>query len=329
MKANILFLFTLLLLGSCDKPLRYIETSGRLHTPYKIRYQYTEPLDDEIHAELKRYYHALNPFDSLSIISQVNRNKDIEVDTLFAKVFRKAMEVSAKTNGIYDITSAPLINLWGFGFSKMDSVTPRMIDSVRTFVGYKKIRLEGRRIIKDDPRIMLNCSSIGDGCSCEVIARLLESKGIQNYMVDIGGEFTTKGVNERGKCWHLGINKPVDDSMGINQEIEEVVQLCGRFGLATSGDYRNFYIKDGKKYAHTINPLTGYPAAQPVGSVTVIASDCMTADAYATAFTAMGREETRKIKEQLPDIEYMFIYSDENGKFQTDYSPGFSQYLQK
>ena len=117
--------------------------------------------------------------------------------------------------------------------------------------------------------------------------------------------------------------------MGINQEIEEVVQLCGRFGLATSGDYRNFYIKDGKKYAHTINPLTGYPAAQPVGSVTVIASDCMAADAYATAFMAMGREETRKIKEQLPDIEYMFIYSDENGKFQTDYSPGFSQYLQK
>ncbi len=329
MKTNLLIFLSLLLLSSCTTQPQYIETAGRLHTPYRILYQYTEPLDDEIHAELKRYYHSLNPFDSLSIISQVNRNKGVEVDTLFAEVFRKAREVSARTDGMYDITCAPLINLWGFGFSKMDSVTPQMIDSIRSFVGYQKVRLEGRHIIKDDPRLLLNCSSMGDGCSCEVIARLLESKGIRNYMIDIGGEFVTKGVNAKGQCWHLGIAKPVDDPMGVNQETEVIVQLCGRLGLATSGDYRNFYIKDGKKYAHTINPLTGYPAAQPVGSVTIIAPDCMYADAYATAFMAMGRDEARRIKEQLPDIEYMFIYMDEDGNYQTDCSAGFDRYLLK
>ena len=184
MKTNLLIFLSLLLLGSCTTQPQYIETNGQLHTPYRILYQYTESLDGEIHAELKRYYHSLNPFDSLSIISQVNRNKEVEVDTLFAEVFRKAREVSSRTDGMYDITCAPLINLWGFGFSKMDSVTPQMIDSIRSFVGYQKVRLEGRHIIKDDPRLLLNCSSMGDGCSCEVIARLLESKGIPTHFVE-------------------------------------------------------------------------------------------------------------------------------------------------
>lgn len=237
------------------------------------------------------------------------------------------MEVSGQTNGIYDITCAPFINLWGFGFSKSDSVTPAMIDSIRPFVGYQKVRLEGRKVIKDDPRLLLNCSSLGDGCCCEVIARLFDSKGIENYLIDIGGETTAKGVNPRGECWRVGITKPSDDPMGTNQEVQEIVRLCGRHGLATSGDYRNFYIKDGKKYAHTIDPRTGSPAGQPILSATVIAADCMTADAYATAFMAMGREEARKIQQQHPELEYMFIYADENGDYRTDYTEGFKQYL--
>lgn len=317
----------ILLLNSCKQPKQYFEVAGMLHTPYTIKFEYTESLEDEIQAELQRYYHCLNPFDSTSIISQVNRNKEIEVDDLFVEVFNKAMEVSEQTNGIYDITCAPLINLWGFGFSKSDSITPAIIDSVRSFVGYRKVRLEGKKVVKDDPRLLLNCSSLGDGCSCEVIARLLDSKGIENYLIDIGGETTAKGVNPKRECWRIGITKPSDDPMGTNRELQEIVRLCGRHGLATSGDYRNFYIKDGKKYAHTIDPRTGYPAGQPILSATVIAPDCMTADAYATAFMAMGREEARKIQQEHPELEYLFIYADENGDYRTDYSDGFRQYF--
>lgn len=324
--AGLSFFIISLLIG-CKQPEQYFKVAGILHTPYQIQFCYTESLEDEIHAELQRYYHCLNPFDSTSVISQVNRNKDIEVDDLFVEVFNKAKEVSEQTNGIYDITCAPFINLWGFGFSKNDSVTPAMIDSIRAFVGYQKIRLEGKKVIKDDPRILLNCSSLGDGCSCEVIARLFDSKGIENYMIDIGGETTVKGVNPKGECWRIGITKPTDDPMGVNKELQEIVQLCGRHGLATSGDYRNFYIKDGKKYAHTIDPRTGYPAGQPILSATVIADDCMTADAYATAFMAMGREEARKIQQQHPELEYLFIYADKNGDFRTDYSEGFRKHL--
>lgn len=324
--ASLSFFIISLLIG-CKQPEQYFKVTGILHTPYQIQFCYTESLEDEIHAELQRYYHCLNPFDSTSVISQVNRNKDIEVDDLFVEVFNKAKEVSEQTNGIYDITCAPYINLWGFGFSKNDSVTPAMIDSIRAFVGYQKVRLEGKKVIKDDPRILLNCSSLGDGCSCEVIARLFDSKGIKNYMIDIGGETTVKGVNPKGECWHIGIIRPKDDPMGVNRELQEIVQLCGRHGLATSGDYRNFYIKDGKKYAHTIDPRTGYPAGQPILSATVIADDCMTADAYATAFMAMSREEAHKILQQHPELEYLFIYADENGDYRTESSERFRQYL--
>ena len=129
-----------------------------------------------------------------------------------------------------------------------------MIDSIKAFVGYQKVRLEGKKIIKEDPRILLNCSSIAKGYACDVIARLLEKEGVKNYMVEIGGEVTMKGVNQQGDCWRVGINKPEIGTSGVTNDVEEIVQLCQKGGVATSGDYRNFYIKDGKKYAHTINP---------------------------------------------------------------------------
>ena len=135
---------------------------------------------------------CLNAFDSTSVISQVNQNRDIRVDTLFQKVFKKALEVSAETNGAYDVTCAPLINLWGFGFSRKDSVTPAHIDSVRQFIGFQKVRLEGDRIVKDDPRLMMNFSSLADGTACDMIAQMLEKKGVRNYLVEFGGEMRVK-----------------------------------------------------------------------------------------------------------------------------------------
>ena len=318
----------ILMFTACTKQKQYFEESGSVfHTIYHIKYEGSEILTEKIDAEFQKFNLSLNPFNPNSIISKVNRNEAVEADDWFIEVFNKAKEVSYHSEGIFDITCAPLVNLWGFGFSKMDSVTPQMIDSIKQFVGYQKVRLDGRKVVKDDSRILLNCSAIAKGYASDIIARLLEREGIENYMVEIGGEVTMKGVNQNGKCWRIGINKPEDDSTGIKNDIEEVVQLCKKGGVATSGNYRNYYVKDGKKYAHTIDPRTGYPSEQSILSATIVAEDCITADAYATAFMAMGLEKAREAAKNIPGIEYYVIYSDENGKHQIEYSTGMLQYL--
>jgi len=318
----------ILMFTACTKQKQYFEESGSVfHTIYHIKYEGSEILTEKIDTEFQKFNLSLNPFNPNSIISKVNRNEAVEADDWFIEVFNKAKEVSDHSEGIFDITCAPLVNLWGFGFSKMDSVTPQMIDSIKQFVGYQKVRLDGRKVVKDDSRILLNCSAIAKGYASDIIARLLEREGIENYMVEIGGEVTMKGVNQNGKCWRIGINKPEDDSTGVKNDIEEVVQLCKKGGVATSGNYRNYYVKDGKKYAHTIDPRTGYPSEQSILSATIVAEDCITADAYATAFMAMGLEKAREAAKNIPGIEYYVIYSDENGKHQIEYSTGMLQYL--
>lgn len=270
----------------------------------------------------------MNPFNPHAIIARVNRNEPVQADTLFANVFNRAMEIARLTDGMFDITSAPYINLWGFGFQHAGDVTPAMIDSLSAFVGYRKVRLNGQTVEKEDPRLILNCSAIAKGYACDVIAALLERNGVTNYMVEIGGEVTMQGVNAKGECWRIGINKPA----AINNpaqvaEIEEIVSLCKKGGVATSGNYRNFYVKDGKTYAHTIDPLTGYPAEQEILSATIVAPDCMTADALATAAMVMGLERTRKLISGLPDIEYFLIYTTPKGGYRTEYSKGMLRYL--
>lgn len=316
------------ILTGCFNKKEYFEDSGTVfHTLYHIKYESHELLTEKIDAELQQFNLSLNPFNPNSIISKVNNNEPVEVDPWFKEVFTKSLEVSAATDGVFDITCAPMVNLWGFGFNKMDSVTPQMIDSIKSFVGYQKIRLEGSRIVKDDSRVIINCSAIAKGYACDVIARLLEKEGVENYMVEIGGEVTMKGVNAQGDCWRIGINKPEDETTGMKNEVEEVVQLCKKGGIATSGNYRNYYVKDGKKYAHTIDPRTGYPAQQDILSATVVADDCMTADAYATSFMAMGTKAMRKLVTKTKGIEYFIIYTDSIGNQQIEYSKGMIPFL--
>ena len=262
-----------------------------------------------------------------SIITKVNRNEPVKLDSLFINVFRKSMEISEKSGGKFDITVSPLINAWGFGFKNMDSVTPKMIDSLRDFVGYEKIYLDQQGlIIKSDPRITINTSAIAKGYACDVIADLLERHGVENYMVEIGGEITARGVNEKGECWRIGIDKPIDDQLGMQHELQAVLSLCDK-SMATSGNYRNFYVKDGKKYAHTIDPQSGYPSQQDILGATVIADDCMTADAFATAFMAMGMERSKEIAKELPGLYYYFIYEKPDSTFGIAYSDGFEQFF--
>jgi thiamine biosynthesis lipoprotein len=315
-----------LLFVSCRQT--YFEDSGTVfRTYYQIKYQSDKLLTDKIDAELQAFNLSMNPFNPNSIIAKINRNEEVEVDRWFTEVFNKAMEVSERSNGLFDVTAAPLINLWGFGFENMDNISPEVIDSLKTFVGYRKIRLEGKRIIKDDPRVTLNFSAIAKGYACDVIAALLEREGVKNYMVNIGGEIAARGKNAQGNCWNIGINEPEDEATYLTNNYKEIVQLCNKSGLATSGNYRNFYIKDGKKYGHTIDPVTGYPAEQNILSATIIAPDCMTADAYATAFMAMGVEAACRMAEQIPEIEYYLIYTGDDGSQQIKYSKGMSSKL--
>ena len=323
------FILLTLLLVSCAQPKRYLRESGSVfHTLYNITYEAPDYLTEKIDSGLQTFSLSLNPFNPHSIIAKVNRNETVEVDSIFTHVFEKAQEVSAQTGGMFDITCAPLINAWGFGFSKMDSVTPAMIDSIKQFVGYEKVRLTKGFVKKSDPRLMLNCSAIAKGCASDVIASLLEREGVTNYIVEIGGEVVSRGVNAAGRPWTLGISKPEDNSSGYSQNImKDKVQTKQKIGMATSGNYRNFYVKEGKKYAHTIDPRTGFPSEQNILSATIIASDCMTADAYATAFMAMGLEKAKQTAEKVPEIAYYLIYTDDAGKQQIAFSENMKQYM--
>lgn len=296
-------------------------------TVYKITYQSDTDLHAEIKQALQEVDNSLSPYNKNSIITRINQNQDTTVNTYFTDVFTLSQKVSAETEGAFDITVAPLVNAWGFGFKHaldMDSVK---IDSLLQFVGYNKIKLEGDRIVKKDGRTMLDCSSIAKGYGVDVVGKLLKSKGIQNYMVDIGGEVVLSGKNSRMKKWRIGINKPTDDSLSINQELQTILEITDA-GMATSGNYRKFYYKDGKKYAHTIDPRLGTPIQHSILSATVIAKDCTTADAYATAFMVMGLEKAKAFCETHPELDAYFICNGRDGKeYEIYHTPGMERFV--
>ena len=171
--------------------------------------------------------------------------------------------------------------------------------------------MANNRIIKKDPRITLDFSAIAKGYGADCIAKMFEEKGIQNYMIEIGGEIVCKGNNPKGEPWKIGINKPIEESIPT-QEIQNILTIRN-CAMATSGNYRNYYMKDGKKIAHTINPKTGFPIQTEILSSTVLAPSCATADAYATSFMVMGLEKTKEIVDSNPEIEAYIIYANENG----------------
>ncbi|WP_302576405.1 FAD:protein FMN transferase [Phocaeicola barnesiae] len=297
-------------------------------TIYKITYQSEENLKDEIEAELKKVDNSLSPFNKASVITHINENTDLTADSLFTEVFLLAKQISQETHGAFDITVAPLVNAWGFGFKNAAQVDSIMIDSLHQFVGIDKVELIDGKVVKKDPRLMLDCSAIAKGYGVDCVARLLDSKGIRNYMINIGGELVMKGENPKMETWSIGVNKPIDDSLSVNQEIQVVLKLTN-VGLATSGNYRNFYYKGGKKYAHTIDPRTGYPIQHNILSATVVAPDCATADAYATSFMVLGLDSAKQICNAHPELDAYFIYTTDKGNTEIYYTTGMKQYLQQ
>lgn len=300
----------------------YQTNSGLIFgTSYNIKYQCDSNLVKGIEEELKRVDNSLSTFNEKSIITAVNQNKEVVLNDMFLSVYKKAMEVSENTDGAFDITVAPLVNAWGFGFKNGINPEKAQVDSLLQIVGYKKVELKGDRVVKQDPRIMLDCSAIAKGFGVDVIANYLSNLGVKNFMIEIGGEIVTSGINEQRLPWKIGVTKPTDDPLGdAGGELMTVMNVTDK-AMATSGNYRNFYYKGGKKYAHTIDPKTGYPVQHSLLSATVIARDCATADAYATSFMVMGLEKAKKFLEQHTELMAYFIYSDEKGKNAVWFSP--------
>lgn len=307
------------MMGHKDEP--YQRNSGFIFgTSYNITYQCAEDHKADIEMALAEVDASLSPFNDSSVITHVNRNEDVVLDRLFLDVFRLAQKINEDTDGAFDVTVAPLVNAWGFGFKNGVNPDEKAIDSLRQVVGFQKVRLEDGKIIKADPRVMLDCSAIAKGYGVDVVANLLRKIGIKNFMVEIGGEVVTSGVNPDRHPWRIGVTKPTDDSLSVNNELQTVINVTDK-AMATSGNYRNFYYKGGRKYAHTIDPKTGYPVQHSILSATVITDDCATADAYATSFMVLGMEKAKKILERHPEMMAYFIYSDDRGQNQVWFSP--------
>ena len=291
-------------------------------TRYNITYLYNADLRPEIEHTMALVDSALSMFNPESTISAVNSSESILVtDTMFLKVYRRAMEISDWTGGAFDITVAPAVNAWGFGFKHAENIRQATIDSLRQIIGYNKIHEQDGLITKDDPRIMLDCSAIAKGFGSDMVADMFRSKGINDFMVEIGGEIVVSGHNPKGKLWNIGISKPVDDSLSINNELQTVIPVTD-IAMATSGNYRNFYVKDGRKYAHTIDPHTCMPVSHSLLSATVFATDCATADALATSMMVMGLDSAQALCNRHPEIEAYFIYQAPDGTLSCHFANG-------
>ena len=305
-----------------NKPEYRTSQGAVFGTTYHITYNHNADLSTDITRVLKDVDNSLSTFNANSTISLVNKNMQVELDSMFLYVFHLAQHVAETTTGAFDITVAPAVNAWGFGFKNAETINNDLIDSLKQIVGYQMVKEENGAIVKEDNRIMLDCSAIAKGFGCDVVAALFDSVGIADYMVEIGGEIVVKGLNSKGSDWRIGISKPTDDSLATETELQTVLELTNR-AMATSGNYRNFYYKDGKKYAHTIDPATCRPVNHNLLSVTVLAENCAVADAYATAMMVLGLERSLELCKELENIDAYFIYQDNNGVIQICTTPDF------
>jgi thiamine biosynthesis lipoprotein len=260
----------------------------------------------------------------MSIISKINRNENPELNVHFIRLIETSLKISKQTDGYFDITVGSVVDVWGFGLKKGIAPDEKTIAGLMKFVGFQKIALKNNQLIKENENITIDLNAIAQGYTVDVIAEYFESRNIKNYLIEVGGEVRAGGTKENGEAWHVGIEKPAADK-NAEQILQTVVKLNNK-SLATSGNYRKYFEKDGRKYSHAIDPFTGFPVEHNLLSVSVIAENCTEADAFATAFLVMGKEKAKKMLEKLQHLRVLFIYDDKNGNFQTEYINGFKQF---
>lgn len=287
----------------------YYSNQGKVFgTYYNIRYEATQDLEEDIQAAFTEFDNSLSLFNPHSILSAVNDNRDTVTNTAFETMWVEAERVYRLSDGAFDITVAPLVNYWGFGTKDKGQWTKdkNAIDSIRSFIGFKNVRLVNHKVIKTDSRVQIDGGAVAKGQACDMIAAVLRDHGCENYLVDIGGEVVAHGLNAKGEPWHIGITKPNINNEGAQDELEkimEVTDIC----MATSGNYRNFYYEGTERRSHTIDPRTGWPVQHSLLSATVVSSTCMRADALATACMVLGEEEALDLIDRAGDAACYLI----------------------
>lgn len=299
------------------------------NTEYNIKYCHHTNLSDSIISVLREVELSVSPFNKKSRITAINENRSDTLDGYLSRLYDKSVEINRESGGAFDPTVSPLVNLWGFGYEKTGKANRQAVDSILMFVGIDKTRKEGIRIVKSDGRTTFNFSAIAKGMGCDEVGKMLERNGVTDYIVEIGGEITAKGHNPKGQKWRISIDKPINANDTVIHHSAGIVEITN-CGIATSGNYRNYHTDSaGNKVAHTINPRTGIPEQSDVLSATVIAPDCMTADAYATTFMVLGLEKSKKLLDKHPEISAMLITSDNGNSFKIWESGNFPKMRQR
>jgi thiamine biosynthesis lipoprotein len=323
---------SVVLLSSCKNDKHIFNSfNGFIQgTTYSIVFENQEHLNPlDLRSEVEKILHdfdmSLSLYVDSSVVSKVNRNEPVVPDSFFIDVFNKSRIISQLTGGAFDVTVGPLVKAWGFGPDSHKSFSESKRDSLLKLIGMEKVDIRNGEVVKSDPRMSLDFNAIAQGYSVDVICRYFDRLGKKNYLVEIGGEVRVKG-DKNGKLWRIGIDRPVDNNMMPGNDLEAVIGLKNR-SLATSGNYRKFYVENGIKYSHTIDPKTGYPAKNQLLSASILAADCATADGIATACMVMGKDKTIEFLGLHPEFEGYLIYSDDSGNFKTWASESLKKYI--
>ena len=324
MKKSFLVILALLALASCDNQPKKIILQGLAQGSYYAITYYDEQgrnFQREVDSIFRAVDRSVNLWVDSSVICKVNRNEEVELDSIFVDNFRIAQEAARLSGGYFDPTISPIVAAWGFSAKTGDSITPQLIDSLKQLVDYRKVRIENGKVVKENPAMQLDFNAIAQGYTSDMIASFLESRGISNYLVDTGGEIMAKGNKPDGKPWIVGIEKPAD-----NWDSEQVVQtriaLCDK-GLVTSGSTRKYMERNGKRYSHCIDPKTGYPVEHQLLSATVLADNSVWADALASICMVMGMERSLETIEAMDGVEAYYIFVNEEGELETFATEGF------
>lgn len=339
----------LLLMTSCVSKDNYIVISGYAQGGmYAVKLNLNgsegrvkasaEEIRDSVDAILQRIDKSLSGYNKNSILSRLNAGETVRPDDIFIDMYDKSYGIFQRTEGSVDVASAPLFDIWGFGFSNDSLPTEDQVKQAMQASGMKRLVPELEQALGEDgslnasslltdrssvPLPKLNFNAVAQGYSCDLVAEYLYSIGVKDFLVDIG-EFFCDGLNPSGKPWTIGIDRPIDGNNVEGADLQGIFRApAGPHGIVTSGNYRKFYVKDGKKYAHTIDPRTGYPVSHSLLSATVVAQDAMTADAYATWCMVVGLDEAKRFLTDTYGFEGCLIYED-NGKMKTWCSPGFT-----
>jgi FAD:protein FMN transferase len=315
------FILALLLTSCKERKAEIMNFTGFIQgTTYSIVYDNNiniNPVDLKVKVEkiLHKFDMSLSLYIDSSVISRLNRNENVVPDSFFVEVFRKSAIISEMTNGAFDITVGPLVRAWGFGPDAHKNFSESKRDSLMKLVGMNKVSIVNGRLVKAVPGICLDANAIAQGFSVDVVCRCFDDLGIRNYLVEIGGEVRAKGTKDGAK-WRIGIDKPVDNNNSPGELLQAIIRISDK-ALATSGNYRKFYVEDGIKYSHTIDPKTGYPAKNRLLSATIIADECAVADGIATACMVMGKERAIDFLNKNPQFTGYLVFSDDKGNFNT------------